>query len=135
MEVDTTVLDVAGSTSASGQFRMLNSVENQENESLQLVEDFERTDNLHLPHGLWLSDLVLDPANFEVTENLEVEYVASIEEYRRRQDKKIRGKRNRQLEITNSDNYVDVPYSPYEWMREVRTEYYYRYEGTQVSDI
>ena len=32
----------------------------------------------------------------------------------------------------NGDNYANVRFSPYEWMREVKTEYYFRYEGGQM---
>ena len=83
-----------------------------------------------LPTGIWASDLAMDPANFEVAENLEEEYVAGIDAYRKRQEETKGPQQSRRLE--SSDNYVNVPYSPYEWMREVRTEYYYRYEGTQM---
>ena len=83
-----------------------------------------------LPTGIWASDLAMDPANFEVAENLEEEYVAGIDAYRKRQEETKGPQQSRRLE--SGDNYVNVPYSPYEWMREVRTEYYYRYEGTQM---
>jgi hypothetical protein len=94
----------------------------------------ESTDVL-LPSGIWASDLIMDPANFEVTDNIEEEYVASIEDYRKRQEesKAKQEKQSRKLDdLVSGDNYINVPYSPYEWLREVKTEYYYRYEGTQM---
>eukprot|EP00543_Licmophora_paradoxa_P002179 CAMPEP_0202446566 /NCGR_PEP_ID=MMETSP1360-20130828/5081_1 /ASSEMBLY_ACC=CAM_ASM_000848 /TAXON_ID=515479 /ORGANISM="Licmophora paradoxa, Strain CCMP2313" /LENGTH=661 /DNA_ID=CAMNT_0049063119 /DNA_START=209 /DNA_END=2194 /DNA_ORIENTATION=+ len=86
-----------------------------------------------LPSGIWVSDLTMDPENFEVSPNLEEEYMASIHEYDNRQkESKEQRRRLHEKEPLHGDNYVNTAYSPYEWMREVRTEYYYRYEGTLV---
>lgn len=77
----------------------------------------------------WASDIVMDPSNFRVTENLEDEYLADIAEYRQRKEEQHNIRR---LEGDTGNNYHHVKYSPYEWLREVRTEYYYRYEGSQM---
>jgi hypothetical protein len=74
----------------------------------------------------------MDPENFEVSVDLEEEYVAGVEDYRRRQAEARQKSDARRLSELTGDNYINVKYSPYEWMREVRTEYYYRYEGTQM---
>ena len=34
--------------------------------------------------------------------------------------------------VTHEEDYEDVHYCPYEWMLKVGTEYYFRYEGTQL---
>lgn len=70
-------------------------------------------------------------------ENAEEEHVARLEEYKRRQEEsKLKSqqdsKKRRLDQIPSGDNYINVPYSPYEWLREVKTEYYYRYEGSQM---
>jgi len=58
-------------------------------------------------------------SNSSGNENAEAEYLANIENHRK-------------LNEPLRDNYKNVKYSPYEWMREVKTEYYYRYEGSQM---
>lgn len=69
-----------------------------------------------------------DPANFEVSENAEEQHVADFEEYRAREEESMTENTLRKLQDYQSgNNYVNVKYSPYEWMREVRTEYYFRY--------
>jgi len=46
---------------------------------------------------------------------------------------KQRDERHRRLSDEEHEiNYEDVEYWPYEWMLKVGTEYYFRYEGTQV---
>lgn len=97
------------------------------------VDGWVESNDVLLPSGLWASDLIMDPANFEATENLEKKYLASIQDYRTRQEesKPEQGHKERKLNEAG-DNYVNIKYSPYEWMREVKTEYYYRYEGTQM---
>jgi hypothetical protein len=97
----------------------------------ELHEVLEAID-VHLPSGQWASELVMDSENFEVTANLQGEYMESIEGYRTRQEESKRLQRSRKTESLTGDNYVNVRYSPYEWMREVGTEYFYRYEGTQM---
>jgi hypothetical protein len=102
-----------------------------------ISDGLTEAEDVLLTNGLWARDLVMDPANFEVSDNLEEEYVASIEAYQKRREEAKRlaqkDQRRRLSEgIPSGDNYVNVPYSPYEWMREVKTEYYYRYEGTQM---
>lgn len=39
--------------------------------------------------------------------------------------------RSLQTEVHEED-YANIPWFPYEWLIEVGTEYYYRYEGTQI---
>jgi hypothetical protein len=69
-----------------------------------------------------------DLANFEVSENAEEQHVADFEEYRAREEESMTENTLRKLQDYQSgNNYVNVKYSPYEWMREVRTEYYFRY--------
>jgi hypothetical protein len=92
--------------------------------SVDLYELEEATDVL-LPGGRWASELVMDPENFEVSVDLEEEYLAGVEDYRSRQTEAKKSDARRLSELTG-DNYINVKYSPYEWMREVRTEYYYR---------
>jgi len=78
------------------------------------------------PQGLYTGDINMDPSNFEVNENVEEEYLASLEEYER-----MSKEGSRHLSV-QGDNYASVPYSPYQWMREVKTEYYFRYDGAQM---
>lgn len=82
-----------------------------------------------LPQGLWSSDLKMDPSNFEPHEDAEKQHVADIEEFRSRNEEELTTDNSlRKLQsVENGDNYANVRYSPYEWMREVRTEYYFRY--------
>lgn len=41
--------------------------------------------------------------------------------------------KHRQTQVVVHDiDYADVPYWPYEWLVKVETEYYFRYEGTQI---
>lgn len=40
--------------------------------------------------------------------------------------------RNAQTTLVHEDDYADVLYWPYEWFIKVDTEYYFRYEGTQL---
>jgi len=93
-------------------------------------------DDILLPSGFWASDIHIDPANFDVADNLEEEYIAGLEAYAQRgrdesNQKKLEESR-RLNELGPGDNYINVPYSPYQWMREVKTEYYFRYEGSQM---
>jgi len=91
-----------------------------------LVQNKIRHDIL-LPHGFHAGDLIMDPSDFEVNEDLEREYLAGIEEYRKLQEDAVQHERR-----LSDDNYASVRYSPYEWLREVKTEYYFRYEGGQM---
>ena len=69
--------------------------------------------------------LKMDDVNFIEAEDLEKEYLDGIEDYRRRQEEQL-------LVPPMLENYEQVHYLPYNWMREVKTEYYYRYEGSQA---
>ncbi len=84
-----------------------------------------------LPQDFYASELLMDPSNFEVNEHLEEEYLSGIEEYRDLQEleEQYAAHHGRRL---NGDNYASVRYSPYQWLREVKTEYYFRYEGGQM---
>lgn len=88
-------------------------------------------DDILLPHGLWSKGLQMDNSNFEMADDVEERHLESIEQYRMRTDeeKETRSEgslRKLQDNPEIGDNYINVPYSPYEWMREVRTEYYFR---------
>lgn len=74
-----------------------------------------------------LNGIKLDPSNFEVNENFLEEHLASLHEY-----DEFNGMLNQRHLIEAGDNYASVRYSPYQWMREVKTEYYFRYEGGQM---
>eukprot|EP00548_Thalassiothrix_antarctica_P003227 CAMPEP_0194129910 /NCGR_PEP_ID=MMETSP0152-20130528/1095_1 /TAXON_ID=1049557 /ORGANISM="Thalassiothrix antarctica, Strain L6-D1" /LENGTH=886 /DNA_ID=CAMNT_0038824291 /DNA_START=312 /DNA_END=2973 /DNA_ORIENTATION=- len=100
----------------SHRFLLSSSVENEENMSDKVIK---APVDENLLDGLWVNDLNMDPSNFVVNENTEAEYLENIENHRK-------------LNEPLRDNYKDVKYSPYEWMREVKTEYYYRYEGSQM---
>ena len=41
-------------------------------------------------------------------------------------------KRRNLIEGVHEENYEDIEWFPYEWLWKVETEYYFRYEGTQV---
>jgi hypothetical protein len=140
MEVDPLALVISASLSTTQEpstapsnratSRQLRGVETPRPEG-KLHEILEATDVL-LPSGKWASELVMDSENFEVTANLQEEYLASIEAYGKRQEESKRQQQSRKMESLTGDSYVNVPYSPYEWMREVRTEYFFRYQGTQM---
>lgn len=87
--------------------------------------------DVFLPHGFYSGDLRMDPSDFKVNNNLEEEYIARIHEYHDLQnvEELHAGQDRRRL---TGDNYASVAYSPYQWMREVKTEYYFRYEGGQM---
>ena len=97
-----------------------------------VVEDTGGGDDILLPHGIRSKDLQMDDSNFEIADGVEERHLASIEEYRKRRDEEEEARPERSLrklqnDPESGDNYINVPYSPYEWMREVRTEYYFRY--------
>jgi hypothetical protein len=71
--------------------------------------------------------IILDPSNFEVNPYAEKQHLASLEEYER-----TSREGSRHLSELQGDNYASVAYSPYQWLREVKTEYYFRYEGAQM---
>jgi Eukaryotic-type carbonic anhydrase len=108
-------------------------------EALDANKNLEEVRNdILLPHGLWASQLVMDPINFEVTPNLEEKYLEGIsayatqqEEVKKKQREDSSSRRTLQSGVPG-DNYINTPYSPYQWMREVKTEYYYRYTGGQM---
>ena len=64
----------------------------------------------------------------EPTAEEEEAYIASIDEFRRREAMNETERRHRHLL-----NYDHVPYNAYEWMLAVKTEYYFRYEGTLTN--
>jgi hypothetical protein len=93
-----------------------------------LNETNDGKEGVLLPQGLRSNDLKMDPADFEVGENAKDQHVADFEEYRAREEESMTENTLRKLQDDQSgNNYVNVKYSPYEWMREVRTEYYFRY--------
>lgn len=100
-------------------------------EQTHALEENELRHDILLPHGFYSRDLIMDPSNFDVNDNLEEEYIAGIEEYRdlREIEEEYAAHQGRRL---NGDNYASVQYSPYQWLREVKTEYYFRYEGGQM---
>ena len=82
--------------------------------------------SMHLPDGRRPGlPLQMDPVNFMVNENLEHDYLDSIDQYEQEENDSRRLARMR-------ENYEQVNWRPYHWMRKVKTEYYYRYEGTQA---
>jgi hypothetical protein len=92
-----------------------------------LNETDDGKEDILLPQKLRSNDLKMDPANFEVSENAEEQHVAGFEEYRAREEESMTENTLRKLQDYQSgNNYVNVKYSPYEWLREVRTEYYFR---------
>ena len=64
----------------------------------------------------------------EPTAEEEEAYIASIDEFRRREAMNTTERNHRHLL-----NYDHVPYNAYEWMLAVKTEYYFRYEGTLTN--
>jgi hypothetical protein len=67
--------------------------------------------------------LVLRKENFERDEESEEDYFNRI----------YSNYKHRSLQATvHQEDYADIEYWPYEWMLKVNTEYYFRYEGTQV---
>jgi len=66
---------------------------------------------------------VLGPENFDEEEEDEQEYFDRIY---------ADHKRRNLVEGVHEENYDDIEWYPYEWMLKVGTEYYYRYEGSQV---
>lgn len=66
---------------------------------------------------------VLGPENFEEDDEDEQEYFdRNYAEHKRRS----------LIEGVYEENYDDIEWFPYEWLWKVETEYYFRYEGTQV---
>jgi ribonuclease D len=100
----------------------------------KVAETIDADYNFLLPHGLSSNSIRMDPKNFEVKRNIEEEHIADIRAFREREEElESEIELLRKLQNSRSgDNYVNVRYSPYEWMREVRTEYYFRYVNLQV---
>eukprot|EP00934_Nitzschia_sp_Nitz4_P000422 Nitzschia sp. Nitz4//scaffold21_size171442//123870//126940//NITZ4_002181-RA/size171442-augustus-gene-0.206-mRNA-1//-1//CDS//3329542471//422//frame0 len=110
----------------------------------ELTSNSSEQDIVHgevlLPHGATIGELHLDAANFVVNENLENDYLQGIEDYRQRRTEESKAASEAIHESTRrltdygtpEYNYPNVKYSPYEWLREVKTEYYFRYEGGQM---
>lgn len=61
--------------------------------------------------------------NFE-GKNDEHESYEQLMEYQQR--------RTQEQTMVHEEDYANVEYGTYDWLREVQTEYYFRYEGTQV---
>jgi len=95
------------------------------------LEKTSEASDVRLLNGMWVSELNIDPSNFVVNDNAEAEHLADIENHRKR--KKNATTQSRRLNELQGNNYKNVRYSPYQWLKEVRTEYYYRYEGSQMT--
>eukprot|EP00980_Cylindrotheca_fusiformis_P012173 scaffold2945_cov99-Cylindrotheca_fusiformis.AAC.2 len=97
-----------------------------------------------LPQGLRANEIRLDPVSFEaiadekqqqqhITEEMKDYYsTSSRKSHNHHQQESNSTLRNLQNDVPSGNNYVNVRYSPYEWLREVKTEYYFRYEGGQM---
>lgn len=85
------------------------------------------------PHERFFTgDLKMHPSNFEPNLEAEEEHLALLKEYRRIREEEESRSSATHVRRLNSINYDNVPYSPYQWLREVKTEYYFRYEGKQM---
>lgn len=67
---------------------------------------------------------LLRQENFEDDEDWHADFAERYSDFQRRE--------LQNQNIVHDVDYDDVHYRPYEWMIKVGTEYYYRYEGTQV---
>ena len=83
--------------------------------------------DLRVENAIYNNGINLDPSNFEVNPNAVEQHLASLQEYER-----TSREGSRHLSGLQGDNYASVAYSPYQWLREVKTEYYFRYEGSQM---
>jgi hypothetical protein len=83
----------------------------------------ENSDVLLTTTSAYGRNLALGPENIagKIDEH---EYYERVQQYQKR--------RLQETMLVHEEDYANVPYGTYDWLIEVGTEYYYRYEGTQV---